>query len=92
MTAFNAFHLARSNAVDSNDLDHFLSREAVRAAVGLSFPTISREQRAGRFPKFEPMSIGRRGLRRSVLNDFLAGQREWREWNAQIEKPRANAA
>lgn len=74
------------------DLDVFMSRDEVRAAVGLSFPTISREQRAGRFPRFEPMSIGRRGLRRSVLDKYLAGQRDWRDWNAQIETQTADAA
>lgn len=70
--------------MDSNDLDHFLSREAVRAAVGVSFPTISREQRAGRFPRFEAISIGRRGLRRSVLDLYLAGERDWLEWNDRV--------
>jgi hypothetical protein len=43
----------------------------------LSFPTINRMQRAGRVPKFEQISAGRVGLRKSVLVQFLAGKRDW---------------
>jgi hypothetical protein len=78
--------------MSSNDVDVFMSRKEIRVAVGLSFPTISREQRADRFPKFEPMSIGRRGLRRSVLDQYLSGQRDWRDWNAQIDARTVEAA
>lgn len=59
------------------DIDPFLDRIAVRGATTLSFPTIHRMQKAGHFPRFERISPGRVGLRKSVLADFLAGRREW---------------
>jgi predicted DNA-binding transcriptional regulator AlpA len=59
------------------ELDPFLDRAAVREMTTLSFPTINRMQRAGRFPKFEQISAGRVGLRKSVLVQFLAGKRDW---------------
>jgi predicted DNA-binding transcriptional regulator AlpA len=49
----------------------------VRETTTLSFPTINRMQRAGRFPKFEQISAGRVGLRKSILIEFLEGRREW---------------
>lgn len=61
----------------STDVDPFLDRRTVRTATTLSFPTISRMQRRGEFPKFEQISPGRRGLRQSVLAEFLAGRRDW---------------
>ena len=60
-----------------NELDPFLDRVAVRKMTTLSFPTINRMQRAGRFPKFEQISAGRVGLKRSMLMEFLEGRREW---------------
>lgn len=60
-----------------DDIDAFLNRNAVKAATTLSFPTISRMQRRGEFPAFEQISPGRRGLRKSVLAEFLAGRRAW---------------
>ena len=61
----------------TKELDAFIDRPTVREITTLSYPTISRMQRAGRFPKFEQISAGRVGLRRSVLNDFLGGKRDW---------------
>jgi predicted DNA-binding transcriptional regulator AlpA len=61
----------------NSELDPFLDRAAVREMTTLSFPTINRMQRAGRFPKFEQISAGRVGLRKSVLVQFLAGKRDW---------------
>jgi len=61
----------------SNDIDPFMDRFSVRTATTLSFPTISRMQRAGRFPRFEQISAGRVGLRASVLREFLEGRRDW---------------
>lgn len=60
-----------------SELDPFLDRAAVRELTTLSFPTINRMQRAGRFPKYEQISAGRVGLRRSILIQFLEGRREW---------------
>lgn len=71
--------------MQNDDLDIICSREIVRSATGLSFPTISRMQRLGRFPMFEPISAGRRGLRRSVLTDFLGGRRDWAAHNELIK-------
>lgn len=59
------------------DFDVFIDRPTVREITTLSYPTISRMQRVGRFPKFERISAGRVGLRRSVLNMFLKGKRDW---------------
>ena len=64
--------------MNDNVLDHFLDRKAVRELTTLSFPTISRMQRRGEFPHFEQISPGRRGLRKSVLVEFLEGRRDWR--------------
>jgi predicted DNA-binding transcriptional regulator AlpA len=61
----------------NSELDPFLDRAAVRETTTLSFPTINRMQRAGRFPKFEQISAGRVGLRKSILIEFLEGRREW---------------
>ena len=61
----------------SYDLDSFVDRVSVREITTLSFPTISRMQRAGCFPKFEQISAGRVGLRKSILTEFLEGRREW---------------
>ncbi|MXP14023.1 helix-turn-helix domain-containing protein [Altererythrobacter confluentis] len=59
------------------ELDPFLDRPTIREITTLSFPTISRLQRAGKFPKFEQISPGRKALRQSVLNEFLEGRRDW---------------
>ena len=61
----------------SIEFDSFVDRTSVRQITTLSFPTINRMQRAGRFPKFEQISAGRVGLRKSTLLQFLEGQRDW---------------
>lgn len=61
----------------STEIDPFLDRSKIREITTLSYPTINRLQRAGRFPKFEQISAGRVGLRKSVLAEFLAGRRDW---------------
>lgn len=61
----------------SSEIDSFLGRSKVREMTTLSYPTINRLQRAGRFPKFEQISAGRVGLRKSVLTEFLNGRRDW---------------
>lgn len=61
----------------NSELDAFIDRPTVREITTLSYPTINRMQRAGRFPKFEQISPGRVGLRRSVLHLFLQGKRDW---------------
>jgi len=61
----------------STEIDPFLDRSTVREVTTLSYPTINRLQRAGRFPKFEQISAGRVGLRKSILSEFLAGRRDW---------------
>lgn len=58
--------------------DCFLTREEVCAATTLSRATIWRAQRRGEFPKYEHLSAGRVGLRRSVLDRWIAGDRDWR--------------
>jgi len=66
------------------EIDPFVDRKVVRAATTLSFPTISRMQRAGKFPKFEQISAGRVGLRQSILAEFLAGRRDWYDLSASV--------
>lgn len=61
----------------NTEIDPFLDRSKVREITTLSYPTINRLQRAGRFPRFEQISAGRVGLRKSVLAEFLAGKRDW---------------
>jgi predicted DNA-binding transcriptional regulator AlpA len=61
----------------TSEIDSFLGRSKVREMTTLSYPTINRLQRAGRFPKFEQISAGRVGLRKSVLAEFLKGRRDW---------------
>jgi predicted DNA-binding transcriptional regulator AlpA len=58
-------------------LDPFLDRPSVREITTLSYPTINRLQRAGKFPKFEQISAGRVGLRKSILMEFIDGRRDW---------------
>ena len=59
------------------EIDPFYGRSKVREITTLSYPTISRLQRAGRFPRFEQISAGRVGLRKSMLLEFLDGRRNW---------------
>lgn len=61
----------------TTELDSFFDRSSVREATTLSYPTINRMQRAGKFPKFEQISSGRVGLRKSTLVEFLEGRRDW---------------
>lgn len=63
-------------------LDPFLDRPSVREITTLSYPTINRLQRAGKFPKFEQISAGRVGLRKSILMEFIEGRRDWDIQNA----------
>jgi prophage regulatory protein len=60
-----------------NDIDVILPKKAVAKAVALSDATIWREQRAGRFPPFELISARRVGLRKSQLQEWLNGRRDW---------------
>jgi prophage regulatory protein len=62
-----------------NEIDTILPKKAVAEASGLSEVTIWREQRAGRFPPFEAISARRVGLRKSRLQEWLAGRRNWSE-------------
>lgn len=61
----------------STEIDPFLDRSKIREITTLSYPTINRLQRAGKFPKFEQISVGRVGLRKSILAEFLGGRRDW---------------
>jgi len=63
----------------NTDIDPMLLRPLVAEASGLSLVTIWREQRRGTFPPFEKISARRVGLRRSRLQAWLAGRRDWRE-------------
>lgn len=56
-----------------------LDRVAVSNKVGLSLPTIWREQTAGRFPPYFKLSARRVGIRASDLEQWLEGRRNWAE-------------
>ena len=58
-------------------IDPIIPKPEIVKASNLSEPTIYREQRAKRFPPFEQISARRVGLRLSVLNEWLAGRRNW---------------
>ena len=60
----------------------FIERDAVAARIGVSLPTIWREQRAGRFPKYCRLSAGRVALRATDLDAWLNGKRDWNEGEA----------
>jgi len=66
----------------TTEIDPFLGRSKVREITTLSYPTINRLQRAGHFPKFEQISAGRVGLRKSILMEFLNGRRDWHSQSA----------
>ena len=59
--------------------DRIVLKPQIAEIVGMSLPTVWREQRAGRFPKFDRISAGRVGLRQSVLTEWLNGRRDWSE-------------
>jgi prophage regulatory protein len=59
--------------------DRILLKPEVAERARLSLPTIWREQRAGRFPRFERLSAGRVGLRESTLSEWINGRRDWRD-------------
>lgn len=54
-----------------------LDRKAAAGRVGLSLPTIWREQAAGRFPPYLQLSARRVGIRASDLDQWLNGRRDW---------------
>jgi predicted DNA-binding transcriptional regulator AlpA len=56
-------------------VDPVLSKQTTTRVSGLSPSTIYREQQAGRFPQWEELSAGRKGLRRSRLIAWLEGKR-----------------
>jgi prophage regulatory protein len=58
-------------------IDPIVPKLEVERASNLSEATIWREQRAGRFPKYEQISARRVGLRLSRLNEWLGGRRTW---------------
>jgi prophage regulatory protein len=59
------------------DIDPIVPKPEVRRASNLSDATIWREQKAGRFPPFENISQRRVGLRKSHLQQWLEGRRDW---------------
>jgi len=59
--------------------ERILLKPDVVEAARLSLPTIWREQRAGRFPPWERLSVGRVGLRQSRLTEWLEGRRDWQQ-------------
>ncbi len=59
------------------EIDPIIPRPEITRATNLSDSTIWREQRAGRFPPFERISVRRVGLRQSQLQEWLSGRREW---------------
>ncbi len=61
----------------NTNIDPIVPKPDIVRATALSEPTIWREQRAGRFPKFESISARRVGLRLSRLQEWLDGRREW---------------
>jgi prophage regulatory protein len=60
-------------------IDVIVPKKEVAKAADLSEATIWREQRAGRFPPFEQISARRVGLRKSYLEAWLNGRRDWAE-------------
>lgn len=61
----------------------FIDRDAVAARIGLSLPTIWREQCAGRFPQYTRLSPGRVALRADDLEAWINGRRDWPRGNEQ---------
>ncbi len=59
------------------NIDPIVPKRDIIRATDLSEATIWREQRAGRFPPFERISVRRVGLRQSQLQEWLSGRREW---------------
>ncbi len=59
------------------NIDPIIPKRDLLRAVPFSEATLWREQRAGRFPKFENISARRVGLRLSDYNQWLEGRREW---------------
>jgi prophage regulatory protein len=57
--------------------DAFLTRDQVSEITSLSRATIWRAQRRGEFPNYEQLSAGRVGLKRSTLDEWLLGRRDW---------------
>ena len=60
----------------------FIDRAEVAQRIGVSLPTIWREQRAGRFPTYIRLSAGRVALRATDLAAWLNGKRDWNEGEA----------
>ena len=60
----------------------FIDRAEVAERIGVSLPTIWREQRAGRFPTYCRLSAGRVALRATDLEAWLHGKRDWNEGEA----------
>lgn len=56
-------------------VDPVLSKQTTARASGLSLSSIYREQQAGRFPPWEELSAGRKGLRRSRFQAWQNGKR-----------------
>lgn len=57
--------------------EQILLKPHIPPIAGISLPTIRREQIAGRFPPWDRLSAGRVGLRRSRLDAWLNGKRDW---------------
>jgi prophage regulatory protein len=55
----------------------FIDRDEVARRIGLSLPTIWREQKAGRFPQYNRLSARRVALRADDLEAWLNGKRDW---------------
>lgn len=64
------------------DTKTFIDKTEVSRRTTLSLPTIWREQRAGRFPKYIRLSAGRVALRAADLDAWLNGKRDWNEGEA----------
>jgi predicted DNA-binding transcriptional regulator AlpA len=56
-----------------------LDRKTVSEKVGLSLPTIWREQAAGRFPPYSQLSARRVGIHANDLEQWIEGRRDWSE-------------
>ncbi len=65
-----------------NTHNYMIERAKLPDRTSLSLPTIWREQRAGRFPKYIRLSAGRVALRAADLDAWLNGKRDWNEGEA----------
>lgn len=58
-------------------VDPIVSPDDCTVAIGVSRPTLHRMQKRGELPPFVEVSPGRKGWHLSVLQQAVAGRRDW---------------